>query len=185
MPATASSPRASGRPSSSASARRTRADESREALHTHRLRTCSGSRRRRPISRGRGHSRGSSRRVPGQLLAYNCSPSFNWRRLALRRRDRGLPGRARRLGYRFQFVTLAGFHALNASMFELARGFTRRKAWRPTSAFRSEIRARRRRLRRRATGRGRSRILRPRDIRRLRRRDRRWHSHGLDRRGAV
>jgi isocitrate lyase len=62
-------------------------------------------------------------RLPGKLLAYNCSPSFNWRRhlsdreIASFQRDLG------RLGYRFQFVTLAGFHALNASMFELARGY--------------------------------------------------------------
>ena len=62
-------------------------------------------------------------RFPGKLLAYNCSPSFNWRRhlsdeeIASFRRELGA------LGYRFQFITLAGFHALNASMFELARGY--------------------------------------------------------------
>ncbi len=62
-------------------------------------------------------------RHPGKLLAYNCSPSFNWRRylsdaqIATFQRD--LAG----LGYRFQFITLAGFHSLNAGMFELARGF--------------------------------------------------------------
>src|SRR3954469_18336069 len=60
---------------------------------------------------------------PGKLLAYNCSPSFNWRaalgddEIAAFQRELGV------LGYRFQFVTLAGFHALNASMFELARGY--------------------------------------------------------------
>ena len=60
---------------------------------------------------------------PGKRLAYNCSPSFNWRRhldddaIASFQRELGA------LGYRFQFVTLAGFHALNASMFELARGY--------------------------------------------------------------
>ncbi len=60
---------------------------------------------------------------PGKLLAYNCSPSFNWRKhlddatIAKFQKELG------RLGYRFQFVTLAGFHALNASMFELARGY--------------------------------------------------------------
>ena len=63
---------------------------------------------------------------PGKLLAYNCSPSFNWSRhlsegqIASFQRD--LAG----LGYRFQFVTLAGFHSLNASMFELARGYSER-----------------------------------------------------------
>jgi len=62
-------------------------------------------------------------RFPGKLLAYNCSPSFNWRKhldddtIAVFQRELGA------LGYRFQFVTLAGFHALNASMFELARGY--------------------------------------------------------------
>jgi isocitrate lyase len=63
------------------------------------------------------------REYPGKLLAYNCSPSFNWRKnldddgIASFQRELG------RLGYRFQFVTLAGFHALNASMFELASGY--------------------------------------------------------------
>jgi isocitrate lyase len=62
-------------------------------------------------------------RYPGKLLAYNCSPSFNWRRhlsdaqIATFQRD--LAG----LGYRVQFITLAGFHSLNAGMFELARGY--------------------------------------------------------------
>jgi isocitrate lyase len=60
---------------------------------------------------------------PGKLLAYNCSPSFNWKRhlddaeIASFREILG------ELGYRFQFITLAGFHSLNAAMFELARGF--------------------------------------------------------------
>ena len=60
---------------------------------------------------------------PGKLLAYNCSPSFNWKKhlddeqIARFQRELGA------LGYKFQFVTLAGFHALNASMFELARGY--------------------------------------------------------------
>jgi isocitrate lyase len=62
-------------------------------------------------------------RFPGKLLAYNCSPSFNWKRhldddeIARFQRELG------RMGYRFQFITLAGFHALNESMFELARGY--------------------------------------------------------------
>jgi isocitrate lyase len=62
-------------------------------------------------------------RFPGKLLAYNCSPSFNWKRHldepAIQRFQRDLG----KMGYAFQFVTLAGFHALNASMFELARGY--------------------------------------------------------------
>ena len=60
---------------------------------------------------------------PGKLLAYNCSPSFNWKRAlgdaAISRFRTELAG----MGYAFQFVTLAGFHALNASMFELAKGY--------------------------------------------------------------
>ena len=62
-------------------------------------------------------------RFPEKLLAYNCSPSFNWRKHLgdeeIERFQRELGA----LGYRFQFITLAGFHALNASMFELARGY--------------------------------------------------------------
>lgn len=60
---------------------------------------------------------------PDRILAYNCSPSFNWRRHL----GEDEIGRFRKelasMGYRFQFVTLAGFHALNASMFELAHGY--------------------------------------------------------------
>jgi isocitrate/methylisocitrate lyase len=64
-------------------------------------------------------------RFPGKLLAYNCSPSFNWRRHL----DDGAISSFQQdladLGYRFQFVTLAGFHALNAAMFELAEEYAR------------------------------------------------------------
>jgi isocitrate lyase len=60
---------------------------------------------------------------PGKMLAYNCSPSFNWSAHL----DADTIGRFQKelgaMGYRFQFITLAGFHALNASMFELARGY--------------------------------------------------------------
>jgi isocitrate lyase len=65
-------------------------------------------------------------RFPGKLLAYNCSPSFNWKRHL----DDGEIARFQEelgeLGYAFQFITLAGFHALNQSMFELARGYRAR-----------------------------------------------------------
>jgi isocitrate lyase len=64
-------------------------------------------------------------RFPGKLLAYNCSPSFNWRRHLDDRAIAGFQDDLAALGYRFQFVTLAGFHALNASMFELAHGYAR------------------------------------------------------------
>jgi isocitrate lyase len=66
---------------------------------------------------------GVHREYPGKLLAYNCSPSFNWKKklddatIAKFQRELGA------MGYKFQFVTLAGFHALNHSMFELANGY--------------------------------------------------------------
>jgi isocitrate lyase len=62
-------------------------------------------------------------RFPGKLLAYNCSPSFNWRSHLDDRQIACFQDELGELGYRFQFVTLAGFHALNASMFELAHGY--------------------------------------------------------------
>jgi isocitrate lyase len=62
-------------------------------------------------------------RFPGKLLAYNCSPSFNWKRHLDDEAIAGFQGRLGEMGYRFQFITLAGFHALNESMFELARGY--------------------------------------------------------------
>jgi isocitrate lyase len=61
--------------------------------------------------------------APGKMLAYNCSPSFNWRKhldaatIARFQRELGA------MGYKFQFVTLAGFHAVNYSMFDLSRGY--------------------------------------------------------------
>ncbi len=62
---------------------------------------------------------------PGKMLAYNCSPSFNWKRNL----DDGQIARFQReigaMGYAFQFITLAGFHQLNAGMFELAHGYAR------------------------------------------------------------
>jgi isocitrate lyase len=64
-------------------------------------------------------------KFPGKLLAYNCSPSFNWKRHLSDEQIAGFQDDLGALGYRFQFVTLAGFHALNASMFELAHGYAR------------------------------------------------------------
>jgi isocitrate lyase len=60
---------------------------------------------------------------PGKLLAYNCSPSFNWKQHLDDNEIAGFQSRLGELGYKFQFITLAGFHALNESMFELARGY--------------------------------------------------------------
>ncbi len=60
---------------------------------------------------------------PGKLLAYNCSPSFNWAKKLSAGAIASFQRELAELGYRFQFVTLAGFHALNHSMFELARSY--------------------------------------------------------------
>ena len=63
---------------------------------------------------------------PNKMLAYNCSPSFNWKKnlddasIANFQRELGA------MGYKFQFITLAGFHALNYGMFDLAHGYARR-----------------------------------------------------------
>ena len=66
-------------------------------------------------------------KYPGKLLAYNCSPSFNWKKnlddatIAKFQKELGA------MGYKFQFITLAGFHALNYGMFDLAHGYARRQ----------------------------------------------------------
>jgi isocitrate lyase len=60
---------------------------------------------------------------PGKLLAYNCSPSFNWRKKLDEKTIAEFQPRLAKMGYAFQFITLAGFHALNYSMFTLARGY--------------------------------------------------------------
>ena len=60
---------------------------------------------------------------PGKCLAYNCSPSFNWRKALSDAEIASFQGQLGEWGYRFQFITLAGFHSLNAGMFELARGY--------------------------------------------------------------
>ena len=71
----------------------------------------------------RRFAEGIQKKFPGKMLAYNCSPSFNWKRnlddatIARFQRELGA------MGYKFQFITLAGFHALNYSMFELAHGY--------------------------------------------------------------
>lgn len=73
----------------------------------------------------RKFAEGIHQQFPGKMLAYNCSPSFNWRKnlddatIAKFQRELGA------MGYRFQFITLAGFHNLNNGMFELAHGYAR------------------------------------------------------------
>ena len=65
-------------------------------------------------------------RFPGKLLAYNCSPSFNWQKKLDQTTIASFQRQLGAMGYKFQFVTLAGFHALNYGMFELARGYRER-----------------------------------------------------------
>ena len=62
---------------------------------------------------------------PGKLLAYNCSPSFNWKRALDDEEIASFQQKLAEAGYRFQFVTLAGFHAIASSMFALAEGYAR------------------------------------------------------------
>jgi isocitrate lyase len=75
------------------------------------------------LEEARAFAEGVHAAFPGKLLAYNCSPSFNWKKhldddtIARFQKELGA------MGYRFQFITLAGFHSLNASMFDLARGY--------------------------------------------------------------
>jgi isocitrate lyase len=75
------------------------------------------------LEEARAFAEGVHEAFPGKLLAYNCSPSFNWKKhlddatIARFQTELGA------MGYRFQFITLAGFHAVNASMFDLAKGY--------------------------------------------------------------
>lgn len=75
------------------------------------------------LEEARAFAEAIHREYPDKMLAYNCSPSFNWKRklddVTIARFQRELGA----MGYKFQFITLAGFHALNYSMFELARGY--------------------------------------------------------------
>ncbi|HEX5961410.1 MAG TPA: isocitrate lyase [Rhodanobacteraceae bacterium] len=64
---------------------------------------------------------------PGKLLAYNCSPSFNWKQNLDEAAIAGFQQQLAGMGYKFQFITLAGFHALNHSMFQLARDYRERQ----------------------------------------------------------
>ena len=62
-------------------------------------------------------------KFPGKMLAYNCSPSFNWRKHLSQSTIAGFQQALAAMGYKFQFITLAGFHSLNLSMYELARDY--------------------------------------------------------------
>jgi isocitrate lyase len=77
------------------------------------------------LEQARRFAEGIHARYPGKLLAYNCSPSFHWKRKLDERQIAHFQAELGKMGYRFQFITLAGFHALNLSMFELASDYAR------------------------------------------------------------
>ncbi len=129
---------------------------------------------------------GIHRKFPGKLLAYNCSPSFNWRKklddatIAKFQRELGA------MGYKFQFITLAGFHALNFSMFELARGYKDAQMSAYVALQQAEFAAEAVGLHRdQAPARGRGRLLRRRHADGQRREFLDHRDARLDRRGAV
>jgi isocitrate lyase len=78
------------------------------------------------IDEAREFAEAIHREFPGKLLAYNCSPSFNWAKKLSPERIESFQRELGAMGYKFQFVTLAGFHSLNHSMFRLARGYRER-----------------------------------------------------------
>ena len=75
------------------------------------------------LEEARRFAEGIHERYPGKLLAYNCSPSFHWKRNLTEKQIAEFQAALGRMGYRYQFVTLAGFHALNLGMFELSREY--------------------------------------------------------------
>ena len=75
------------------------------------------------IGEAREFAQGVHEKFPGKMLAYNCSPSFNWKRNLDDRTIATFQEQLGALGFKFQFVTLAGFHSLNSSMFELANAY--------------------------------------------------------------
>ncbi|TCS84224.1 isocitrate lyase [Tepidibacillus fermentans] len=78
------------------------------------------------IEEARQFSEAIHEKYPGKLLAYNCSPSFNWKLKLSDEEILNFQKEIGKMGYKFQFVTLAGFHALNHSMFELAHDYKNR-----------------------------------------------------------
>ncbi len=75
------------------------------------------------LGEARAFAEGVHERFPGKMLAYNCSPSFNWKRKLSDDEIGRFQDELADMGYKFQFVTLAGFHTLNAAMYELAHGY--------------------------------------------------------------
>jgi isocitrate lyase len=78
------------------------------------------------LSEAKKFADGIHAEFPGKLLAYNCSPSFNWRKKLGDNAIASFQKDLAAMGYKFQFITLAGFHALNYSMFTLAKGYRER-----------------------------------------------------------
>ena len=78
------------------------------------------------IEEARAFAQAIHAKFPGKLLAYNCSPSFNWRKKLDETAIASFRDDLNAMGYKFQFITLAGFHVLNYSFFELARDFNKR-----------------------------------------------------------
>ncbi|MFN8277527.1 MAG: isocitrate lyase [Chitinophagales bacterium] len=74
----------------------------------------------------REFAQGIHAKYPGKMLAYNCSPSFNWAKFMDEKQMRTFREDLAALGYKFQFITLAGFHALNTAMFELSKAYVDR-----------------------------------------------------------
>lgn len=78
------------------------------------------------LGEAREFSQGIHEKFPGKWLAYNCSPSFNWQKHLDEKEALAFQDKLGELGYKFQFITLAGFHTLNASMFELSKDYSER-----------------------------------------------------------
>ena len=75
------------------------------------------------VDEARAFAEGIHEKYPGKILAYNCSPSFNWKKFLDEGQLRKFQDELGDMGYKFQFVTLAGFHTLNTSMFDLAKDY--------------------------------------------------------------
>ena len=75
------------------------------------------------IDEARVFAQGVRDKFPGKLLAYNCSPSFNWKKFLDDKQLASFQDELGEMGYKFQFVTLAGFHTLNTAMFDLAKDY--------------------------------------------------------------
>ena len=79
------------------------------------------------LAEARQFAEGVHRSYPGKMLAYNCSPSFNWKKKLDDQTIAKFQRELAAMGYKFQFITLAGFHAINFSMFQLARDYRDRQ----------------------------------------------------------